>query len=57
MKTYRVLWEIDIEAETPVEAAKRAREYQRPGTCALVFECIHDGVSTLVDLETEEDEE
>ena len=28
-KTYRVRWEIDIDADTPLQAAKRAQVYQR----------------------------
>jgi hypothetical protein len=38
-KLYRVLWEIEVEAETPLEAAEKARHYQvKPGTTATVFE-------------------
>lgn len=32
---YRVRWEIDIEADTPEEAARIARDYQR-GDCTCV---------------------
>ena len=36
---YRVRWEIEIEAGTPLEAAEKARHYQtKPGTTATVFE-------------------
>src|SRR5207302_9609898 len=36
---YRVRWEIELEAETPQEAAGKARFYQtKPGTTATVFE-------------------
>jgi hypothetical protein len=39
VKLYRVLWEIEIEAETPLEAAEKARHYQtKPCTTATVFE-------------------
>jgi hypothetical protein len=39
VKLYRVRWEIEVEAETPREAAERARHYQtKPGTTAAVFE-------------------
>jgi hypothetical protein len=32
-------WEIEVEAETPLEAAEKARHYQtKPGTTATVFE-------------------
>lgn len=38
MNTYRVTWEIDVEAESPLEAAERAREIQRdPDSTATVF--------------------
>jgi hypothetical protein len=38
-KLYRVLWEIEVEAETPREAAERARHYQtKPGGTATVLE-------------------
>ena len=36
---YRVRWEIEVEAETPLAAAEKARHYQtKPGTTATVFE-------------------
>ena len=39
MKTYRVTWEIDIDANSPYEAASRALEIQRdPGSTATVFD-------------------
>jgi hypothetical protein len=39
VKLYRVGWEIEIEAETPRDAAEKARHYQvKPGTIATVFE-------------------
>jgi hypothetical protein len=38
-KLYRVRWEIEVEAETPLVAAQKARHYQtKPGTTATVFE-------------------
>lgn len=38
MKKYLVTWEIDIEASTPEEAARKALEIQRdPSSIALVF--------------------
>src|SRR6267378_2680191 len=38
-RLYRVRWEIEVEAETPLEAAEKARHYQtKPGTTATVFE-------------------
>jgi hypothetical protein len=36
---YRVRWEIEVEGETPLAAAQKARHYQtKPGTTATVFE-------------------
>jgi hypothetical protein len=38
MSLYRVRWDINIDAETPREAAERALEIQRdPESIALVF--------------------
>lgn len=38
MTTYRVKWEIDVEAETPREAAEEAQEAQRdPQSIATIF--------------------
>jgi hypothetical protein len=35
---YRVRWEIEIEAETPLAGVEKARHYQtKPGTTATVF--------------------
>lgn len=45
MPTYRVTWEIDIDAETPRAAAERAQEMMRdPDSIATVFkvEDAHD---------------
>ena len=39
LRLYRVRWEIEVEAETPQEAAHKARFYQtKTGTTATVFE-------------------
>jgi hypothetical protein len=39
MKTYRVVWEIDIDADTPREAAEKALAIQRdPGSDATYFD-------------------
>ena len=43
MKSYKVMWEIDVEADDAVEAARRARQAQAPGTEALVFACKERG--------------
>lgn len=49
---YRVTWEIDVEAETPLEAAQKAFAYmQGSDTTATVFSCKPDkGKAVTVDL-------
>jgi hypothetical protein len=52
MKTYSVNWKIDIEAESPVEAARQALEiHQDPNSTATVFD-VYDGQGnyTRIDL-------
>ena len=54
MKTYHVMWEIDLDAESPEEAAKMALLIQRDSkSSATVFDVIeHDGHETVrLDLE------
>jgi hypothetical protein len=60
---YRVRWEIEVEAATPLAAAEKARHYQvKPGTTATVFEIaeIHPyavnrhGRPVTIDLATEQ---
>jgi hypothetical protein len=60
---YRVRLEIEVEAETPLAAAERARHYQvKPDTTAAVFEIseIHPyalnglGRPVTIDLATEQ---
>lgn len=42
MKNFRVMWEIDIEADSPEEAAVKALEIQRnPDSWATVFDVYH----------------
>jgi hypothetical protein len=41
MADYRVIWEIDIDADSPREAAEKAREIQlRPHSIATLFNII-----------------
>jgi hypothetical protein len=57
MKQYYVSWHIDIYADTPQEAARKALEIQRnPDSTATVFEVRDEaeGRTTTVDLLTEE---
>jgi hypothetical protein len=61
MTSYRVTWEIDIEADTPVEAAKIALSYQRdPESTSTVFEVFEsdaDSGPVKIDLTAIEEEE
>jgi hypothetical protein len=52
MNSYRVTWEIDIDAVDPLDAARQARAHQvREGTSAKVFDVIdEDGGITRIDL-------
>lgn len=57
MRTYNVVWEMDIDAENPEEAARRALEIQRDKeSIATCFKVFDRGVCTEIDL-TERDEE
>ncbi len=49
---YRVRWEIDLPADNPLEAARKAQQaMRRPGTTATVFDVTdRDGKTTRVDL-------
>ncbi len=59
MPRYLVRWEIDIEAEDEVSAARAALAIQRnPESCATVFDVDdEDGFSTHIDLELVDQEE
>lgn len=47
---YRVIWEIDIEADTPTGAAEQARTIQKRSTCANVF-TVMPGRGVEIDLD------
>lgn len=53
MKTYLVVWEIELEAETPEDAARKAREIQLDPDSAATFFSV-DGEE--VELERPDDE-
>lgn len=57
MKSWRVTWEIDIEADTPREAAEQAQAIQRDVmSIATVFRVVPgDDVETVVDLDEPEE--
>lgn len=56
MQTYKVAWEIDIEASSPKEAAEVARHYQTvEGTTATVFD-VRDETGKLTRVDLLEDE-
>lgn len=50
--TYAVAWRIDIEADSPEEAVKKARQFQlAPDTTATVFEVTSpDGTTETIDI-------
>ena len=51
MKTYMVAWDIDIDADSPEEAARKAREIQLdPHSLATVFTVIDEVGAVSVDL-------
>jgi hypothetical protein len=52
MGTYRVVWEIDVEAESAEDAARQALEIQRdPESTGIIFDVYaEDGYNTIVDL-------
>ncbi len=52
MPTYNLVWEIEIDAETPIKAARKALKYQRdPLGQATVFDAFDEsGEVTRVDL-------
>ena len=58
MTMYHVIWEIDLDAESPKAAAEMALEIHRsPESIATVFSvCDEDGNLTQVDLSAEEEE-
>lgn len=54
MATYRIVWEIDIEAESHKEAAQKALEIQRTiCSSALCFHATESstGIATFIDLQ------
>ena len=52
MQQFRVVWEIDVEAETPEDAARDAFGHmRRSDTTATVFNVYdHRNINTVVDL-------
>ena len=52
-KNYLVLWEINIEADTPGEAADKAREIQLDKeSAATIFEVVCPGTGEVVVVDT-----
>ena len=53
MPEYKVIWEIDLDADSPEDAAREAARIQRdPGSFAPYFTVLDkDGVETEVDTE------
>lgn len=52
-QTYLVEWSIDLDAESPVDAARQARGIQQdPGSVATVFHIYgDDGSDDIIDIE------
>lgn len=52
---YRVTWEIDVEADTPLEAAQGAQRYQQTDRpeyeCGVFLVVASDGSKTAVDID------
>lgn len=59
MTTYNIKWEIEIDAKTPEEAARKALEIQRdPASLATVFDIYdEEGNHTRVDLLEQQEKE
>ncbi len=56
VQTYRVVWEIDVEADGPKEAAEMARYFQTaPDTIATVFD-VRDETGEITRVDLAEDE-
>ena len=53
MPSYKVTWEIDVDADTPLEAAQEALRMQDSGSTATIFTVVSDdGCTTFVDADT-----
>jgi hypothetical protein len=51
LRSYCVVWEIEVDARSPKEAAREARKCQEPGTTATTFDVYNEyGKCTRVDL-------
>lgn len=58
MKSYFVAWYIDIDADSPEDAARQALAIQRdPKSVATVFDVKHAGASVVIDVEYLDQEE
>lgn len=59
MAEYRVTWEIDVDADSPQEAARKARAYQlKPDALVGVFDVSDkDGRTVSVDTDEPEDDD
>jgi DNA-directed RNA polymerase subunit RPC12/RpoP len=55
MAEYKVMWEIDIEADSPREAAEKAKVWQQTGSWVGVFDVTdEEGTTTRVDLDEDD---
>jgi len=55
MPTYKVTWEIEIDAENPLDACREAREIQQdPESIATIFEVNEKKYDLLSEVKTNE---
>jgi hypothetical protein len=56
VQTYRVIWEIDVEADSPKDAAELARNFQAaPDTIATIYD-VRDEVGELSRVDLQENQ-
>lgn len=54
MSEYRVVWEIDIVADSPEEAAQIAKQYQVSGHWCSVFD-VFDEAGNMIQVDLDEE--
>jgi len=56
MKSYHVMWEIDIEADSHIEAAQEALQIHRdPESIATVFQVTESDTTDIQEIDLEEE--
>jgi len=56
MKTHRVVFEIEVQEETPLEAAKRVQKWLQDSSSNWQFYVQEDDDSTILSIDLDEDE-